>query len=63
MKASLDLTKTGIILGAGATAVTRVGGSTAGLQTLGNYMPTIATVKGAGLTLGMVAKLKYKRRK
>ena len=62
MKASFNMTKTGVILGAGATAVTRAGGNAAGLNTLGSYMPTTATVKGAGLTLGMVAKLKPKRR-
>jgi hypothetical protein len=57
-KDSLEMTKSGIVLGTGASVVQQAGGSAAGLQTLGNYMPTVASVKGAGLTLRMVKKLK-----
>ena len=54
----IDMTKSNIILCVGAGAVTKAGGSPAGLQALSGFMPVIGSIKGAGHSLKMIKKLK-----
>lgn len=60
---AMALAGTGIIIGAGSSAVTAAGGSAAGLSTFSGYMPVMGNVMGAGYTLGMLNDLQPKRRR
>jgi len=54
----MDMTKTSIMLGAGATAVEKAGGDASGLKKFSGFQPTFTSNKGAGMTLKMVKKLR-----
>ena len=60
---AMGFTKTGIILGVGADAVTKAGGNAAGINALGSYMPAMGSIMGGGHTLNMLGDLIPKKKK
>lgn len=57
-KDSMNMTKTGILLGVGANTITGLGGNAAGINALGNQMPIMGSVMGMGYVFGSLKKLK-----
>ena len=59
----IGVTKIGVVSGIGATGITAVGGSAAGLTTLSGMMPTVTTVMGSGAVMRQVRKLPKPKKK
>ena len=52
--------KIGMLSSVGAIGIGAVGGSTSGLTTMSGFMPTMASVQGAGGVMRQMKKLKKK---
>ena len=61
-KDALNLTKTGIYLGAGSIAISKMGGGSP-LSGLSKTMPAIGAATGGMATIRMLKKLKPKKKK
>ena len=57
-QATMGIVGGSVILGAGSSVVSGVGGSTAGLTAAAGFLPPIGATIGAGLTLRELEKLK-----
>lgn len=56
-KDALSMTKSSIIIGVGASAVTASGGNAGGLNAMAGMMPAMGSVAGGGAVLGMLGGL------
>ena len=59
----MELVKTSVVLGTGASVVTQAGGNAAGVGKFASYMPTVGSVLGAGTAISLLKGIKVKKRK
>lgn len=62
-KDALSMTKSSIVIGVGASAVTAAGGNAGGLNAMAGMMPAMGSVAGGGAVLGMLSDLSMSKKR